>query len=267
MTENPLRRLPVDRPIRGKAARRADAALEDRGQRRLVNLDHDLTRLGQSAAQFGDLPIDRLSKRLGDVPDGLGIAESALPRAHLQRRRQRPGADHLDLHRPGVVLRLLLEGVEVLGKHRPRVSDLAAGRRREAPPRRGRLDREVARHRSKHGGGPADHVGTRSAGRQLGDVHEPGQLPRDDAGALPRERPREGPDGGGLGAGPREGRRCVEAHACTTRRVRSTVAEPITRVPSYTTTACPGARPRTGSASSTTSRSSRTWARALSGSP
>jgi len=147
----------------------------------------------------------------------------------FDRRRQRPGAGDLHLEVPGEALERLLQHVEVLAELAagpPLVQARPAARQ---PPARGL---EVGAELGDDGQRPARHRGGGAAFGELGQVRQVGQLAHDDAHGFVRVGPGEGADTR------REGHAGVSTSSTDDdRAVAVMVAEPTTRVPSYTTAA------------------------------
>jgi hypothetical protein len=133
----------------------------------------------------------------GQIDHGARIGDS-----HVQRARQFKGggqcprAAELNLQQSAVPLEDLFHDVQVGGEHGPGPGHVAAGPLGQPPAARGDLGRDVDEQASR----PADHVGTRPAAGQLGQVREIGQLTGDDAHGLIRVRPWHRADPG-RGAG------------------------------------------------------------------
>src|SRR4029077_7610420 len=201
---------------------------------------------------------------LGQLVPRAVVGEHPVAARLLDRGRERPRPGHLHLERPRDPLRLLLHGVEVLGEQRARPALVDASRVREPPARGLEVGTEVGDQPEGAARGVRD--GTAAGG--LGH-------------ARPGVRAEHDPRRLGVGAGvvlllahPATGHR-ADARGVGHATALALVAEPTTRVPSYTTTACPGAMPvarssrRTstfspvGSAETTvtTARCSSPWAR------
>ena len=70
----------------------------------------------QPAAQVGDVDGEPLGQRLRELAPGTEVGEHLVPARPLDGRGQRPRSGDLDLERAGVLLRLLLQPVEILGE-------------------------------------------------------------------------------------------------------------------------------------------------------
>ena len=110
-----------------EAGRGRDRAGQDRGQRGLVDLDDEPVRARQPAAQVGHVVVQPLGQRLGQLAPGAEVGEHLVAAWPLDGRRQGPGPGDLDLERAGVVLRLLLQPVEVLGEQAAGAAVVDAG--------------------------------------------------------------------------------------------------------------------------------------------
>ncbi len=186
-----------------------------------------------------------LGERLRELATGAVVGEHLVATRALDRGREGPRTGHLDLEMPGVALQRLLEQVEVLGEKAagaPLVD--ASSPARQSPT--GRLEVRTEPGPCDDRQGPSRHRRRHAATGQLGQVREVRQLAHHQSHRLGDVGPGQGADAG------REG------HArARVRAVLVMVAEPTTRVPSYTTADWPGAIPCAASTSSTVTRSPR----------
>ena len=116
--------------VPAEAGRGRHRAGQHRGQRGLVDLDHHPVRARQPAAQVGDVSGQPLGQCLRELAPGAEVREHLVPARPLDGRRQRPRSGDLDLERAGVLLRLLLQPVEVLGQQATGPAVVDAGVRR-----------------------------------------------------------------------------------------------------------------------------------------
>ncbi len=193
---------------------------DDRGQHRLVDLHDPAVDAAEPSAQVGEVGADALCERLRELAAGAVVGEHLVAARLLDRGGQGPRAGDLGLERALVVLRQLLDGVEVLGEQRPCapvVDPAGVGQ----PPAGGLEVRAEAGHDRE----PATrHRGRDASAGHLRHVREVGQLAQDQAGRLGVV---------GVGGAGHRAHAGGSRHAWTsTGRVDSMVAEPTTRVPS-----------------------------------
>ena len=155
--------------VPAEAGRGRHPTPEDRGQRRFVDLDHHAVPAGQPAAQVGHMVGEPLGQRLGKLTPGAEVREHLVTARPLDGRRERPRPGHLDLERPVVALRLLLQPVEVLREQAAGPAVVDAGRAPETgqPPAGGL---EVRPELGHHGQPAAGHGRRGAAARHLGQV-------------------------------------------------------------------------------------------------
>ncbi len=89
---------------------------------------------------------------LREVPPGAAVRDDRPAAAELDRGRQGPRTGQLDLERPRVALRRLLEGVEVLTQERLRPADVTPRPVGQRPPRRPPLAGEVGQQAERASG-------------------------------------------------------------------------------------------------------------------
>ncbi len=120
-----------------------------------------------------------LGQRLGELAPGAEVREHLVAAGSLDGRCEGPRPGDLDLERAGVLLRLLLEAVEVLGEQAagPAVVD-AGGPAMTGEPPAGRLQvgAELGHHRERAAG----HRGGRAPSGHLGEVGQVRELTEDE---------------------------------------------------------------------------------------
>jgi hypothetical protein len=172
-------RLDVGRLQRRQLAEAAgggQGALEDGGQRGLVELDDDLGP-GHPPADGRHVLRHALGQRLGEVAPGAAVDDRPLAAQPLQTGGERERARGLHLERPGPALGGVVQRVEVAGEELPRPSHVDPGARDEPPAGRGEVDGEVDEQRR----GAPDQIRPGTSGRQLRQVRQAGQLTEDGA--------------------------------------------------------------------------------------
>ena len=175
---------------------------QDRGQRRLVQLDQQLP-AGHPLADLGQVGAEALGERPGEIGHRAGVGQCrVLAAGQLDGRRQRPRPADLQLQRPGVAASGLRQRVQVGGEQIPRPAEVAPRPAGEPPAGRGGLHRQV----DQQGGGPAGQPGGGAAGRQLGEMGQARQLAEDDPHGFGWIGPGHGADTGRAARGPGIGR-------------------------------------------------------------
>ncbi len=159
-----LRRCPRGRDggQPAQAAGRGDAAVQNGGKARLVELDHHLA-AGNPPPQIGHVHQDRLGQGMGQVVDERIVPHQAAPGSVLDRRSPGPGTADLDLQHPVGTAQRLLQPVAILAQPRPGAAHVRTHLTGDLPARGDSRDREVPGHRRQERGSTADHLGTGAA--------------------------------------------------------------------------------------------------------
>jgi hypothetical protein len=132
----------LDRGQGTEPAGGGDGTREDGGQRRLVELDDEFG-IGETFPHVSDMQRHPVSERGCDVPRCAGIGKRLVAVPQFDRSGQCPRPGDLNLERPAVSLRSLLDGVEILGQPTARPVDIATRPVGEPPPARDGLGRQV----------------------------------------------------------------------------------------------------------------------------
>ena len=154
-----------------------DAAGNDIGEERLVELDDDLP--VETARDIRGVGVDTMKQRLGQLVEGAAVGEDAVAVGKLNARRERPGAKCLHLNLGNSLTPDLLDLVEVALQAVPRAAREKLRARRHAP----RTRAAVNGNSLQHAGRAAHRI---RAQPTLGQLRDGGQLrlPHDDIRGL-----------------------------------------------------------------------------------
>ena len=217
----------VDRTHPAEAGRGGQRPLEHGGQRRLVELEHDLG-AGHQPPHVGDVALHAVGERRDQVGHRARVGDDPLAPVEPQRGRERPRAGDLHLERADVAVVGLRELVEVLAVQGRRARRVEPRPVDEAPPARLEVDVQV----DEQPGGAPDDLGPGAACRCLGAVRQPHALAVDEQVAHGAHRLA------GRRAGPRPDAGGAHRRAGPLRR-----PGPVTSLDVTTTTARPGRSP------------------------